>query len=104
MNRRLFFFALLAALLFFGQQGAAVHAISHLAESLPGQSQQDQNLPHSPACDKCVVYAGVGSAVATASFNFFGVAGVSPQQALLPAGIYYLSPKVYFSGAPPPLA
>lgn len=104
MNRRLFFFALLAALLFFGQQGAAVHAISHLAESLPGQSQQDQNLPHSPACDKCVVYAGVGSALATASFDFTGFTGISPQQAELPAGIHPLSSPDYFSGAPPPLA
>jgi hypothetical protein len=104
MNRRLFFFALLAALLFFGQQGAAVHAISHLAENLPGQTQQDKNLPHSPACDKCVVYAGVGSAVAPAGFDFSGVAGVSPQLALLPASVDYLAPKVYFSGAPPPRA
>ncbi|MGE5027493.1 MAG: hypothetical protein ACM3JK_03380 [Betaproteobacteria bacterium] len=102
MNWRLFFFALLAALLFFGQQGAAVHAIFHLAESLPGQSQQDKNLPHSPACDKCVVYAGVGSAVATTSFSFAGCAGTPLQQAVLPASAYYLTSKVYFSGAPPP--
>ena len=63
MNSRLLFLLWLAFALLFAQQGAALHALSHLADSVPAQSQQEKNLPHSPACDKCVVYAQLGSAV-----------------------------------------
>ena len=59
-----------ALALLFAQQGAALHALSHLAETLPAQSQQEKHLPHSPACDKCVVYAGMGSAAAAAPPSF----------------------------------
>lgn len=52
--------------LFFAQQGAVLHALSHLTEHFP--AQQEKHLPHSTVCDDCVAYAGVGSAVATASF------------------------------------
>jgi hypothetical protein len=58
---------LLVFALLFTQQGAAIHALSHLSESLPSHSRQDKQLPHSPACDECVAYAGVGNAVAASS-------------------------------------
>ena len=104
MNRRIFFYALLSALLFFGQQGAAVHALSHLAEKLPAHSEQDKNLPHSPVCDKCVVYAGIGSAAPSSPLTF-----AIGETAGIPAAMSFLlffSPPLhsYFSRAPPRLA
>ena len=65
MNLRLLLSLWLAFFLLFAQQGAALHALSHFADSVPAQSQQEKHLPHSPACDKCVVYAGIGSAAAS---------------------------------------
>lgn len=59
--------ALLAFALLIAQQGAALHALSHLTEPLPSQSQQDKHLPHSSACEKCVAYAGIGSALAASA-------------------------------------
>lgn len=62
MRSRLLFSLWLAFVLLFAQQGAALHALSHFADGVPAQSQQEKHLPHSPACDKCVVYAGIGGA------------------------------------------
>jgi len=59
-----------ALALLFTQQGAALHALAHLAENLSPQSEQEKHLPHSPACDKCVVYAGMGSAAASVAPSF----------------------------------
>jgi hypothetical protein len=38
-----------------GQHGATVHEISHLADLVPSSQQQDQ-APHAPVCDKCLSY------------------------------------------------
>src|SRR5512143_2785999 len=76
--------ALLAFALLFAQQGAALHALSHLAEPPAGQSQQDKHVPHSPACEKCVVYAGIGGAVASGALDIasgIAVAGPVARQA-----------------------
>jgi len=62
MNSRLLLSLSLALFLLFAQQGAALHALSHLADDMPAQSQQGKHLPHSPVCDKCVAYAGIASA------------------------------------------
>jgi len=62
MRSRLLFSLWLAFVLLFAQQGAALHALSHFADGVPAQSQQEKHLPHSSACDKCVVYAGIGGA------------------------------------------
>ena len=98
---RLLLFLFIALALLFAQQGAAIHALSHLSEPLPSHSQQDKHLPHSPACDKCVVYAGVGSAVAASSLNIPAETihlrhSVSTQPSLLsqPA-------RLYLARAPP---
>lgn len=72
MNTRLLYSLLLAFALLFAQQGAVLHALAHLAEGTPTQSQQEKHLPHSPACDKCVVYAGIGSAASSSPLVFHG--------------------------------
>jgi hypothetical protein len=95
-------FAWLAFFLLFAQQGAATHALSHLTEHRP--AQQEKQLPHSPACDKCVVYAGVGAGAASATATFeLPSAGVEP--GLLPAPAFRSeTPSHYRSRAPPVLA
>ena len=101
MKTRFFYTLLLALALLFAQQGAALHALSHLADGVPEHSQQEKHLPHSPACDKCVAYAGVGSAAFSAPFTFEGqfIAGI------LAATVYLLvlsAPlHAYRSRAPP---
>lgn len=61
MHRMKFFLHVcVIALLLVLQQGAAVHALSHL----PGNTQQDDGAPAgSEACAKCLGYAQVGSAL-----------------------------------------
>jgi len=104
MNSRLLFSLWLAFALLFAQQGAALHALSHLADSVPAQSQQEKNLPHSPACDKCVVYAGIGSAAPSSPPAFFAeettvILAAVPFLLFFPAPFYS-----YLSRAPPRLA
>jgi hypothetical protein len=48
---------LVFALLFF-QQGSALHALSHLADT----SQQHDQETHPNACEQCAVYAQLGNA------------------------------------------
>lgn len=64
MIRRFLFILSLVAVFGLGQQGAAAHAISHMADG-QGESQQHKQLPHSQNCEKCVVYAQLGSAIDT---------------------------------------
>lgn len=92
---RLLLFLLLAFTLLFAQQGAAIHALSHLSEPLPTHSQQDKQLPHSPACDECVVYAGIGGAVAASkliipsiTLHLLPVAAIQPLLLSHPAPLY----------------
>jgi hypothetical protein len=67
MLHRLFLSFTLALLFGLGQQGAAVHAISHFADWQQDQEQPDKG-QHQSTCDKCVVYAELGSAVGTQHF------------------------------------
>lgn len=100
---RLLLFLLLAFTLLFAQQGAAIHALSHLGEPLPTHSQQDKQLPHSPACDECVVYAGVGGAVAASKLIIPSVTvHVLPVAAIQPA-LLSQPARPYQARAPPPL-
>jgi hypothetical protein len=64
MLSRLFLSFTLALLFGLGQHGAAVHAVSHFADWQQGQQQPNKG-QHQSTCDKCVVYAGLGSAVGT---------------------------------------
>ena len=104
MNSRLLLSLWLAFALLFAQQGAALHALSHLADSVPAQSQQEKHLPHSPACDKCVVYAGIGSAAPSSPPAFFA----EETTVILAAALFLLffpaSFYSYLSRAPPRLA
>ncbi|HQR50455.1 MAG TPA: hypothetical protein PKW44_02315 [Methylophilaceae bacterium] len=62
MMRRIFLVFTLALLFGLGQQGAAVHAVSHLADWQQSQQQPDKG-QHKSTCDKCVAYAQLGGAV-----------------------------------------
>jgi hypothetical protein len=101
---RLLLFLLLAFALLFAQQGAANHALSHLSESLPSHSQQDKQLPpHSPACDKCVVYAGVGTALASSALAIPAAAAQIPYLAIIPPALPSQPARLYHARAPPVL-
>lgn len=67
MLRRLFLIFTLALLFGLGQQGAVTHAFSHLADAQQQNRQQDKS-HHSSTCDKCVVYAALGSAIGNSTF------------------------------------
>jgi len=103
MNSRLLFPLWLAFALLFAQQGAALHALSHFADGVPAQSQQEKHLPHSPACDKCMVYAGIGSAAASSPPIFTA----QETTVILAAALFLLffsTPlRTYLSRAPPRL-
>jgi len=66
MLRRFILSFALAVLFALGQQGAAMHEISHYADLAPS-SQQDK-APHSPVCDQCLSYGKVVSALGVAYF------------------------------------
>ncbi|MDD5404784.1 MAG: hypothetical protein PHZ14_09660 [Sulfuricella sp.] len=97
-------FLLLAFALLFAQQGAVVHALSHLAGPQPSHSQQDKHLPHSPACEKCVAYAGIGSAVAATGLSLPTPALAGAHFQREPGGRLAQAVCHYHSRAPPSLA
>lgn len=66
MLRRMFLIFTLAFLFGLGQQGAAMHAISHYADAQ--EQQQDKKTHSTAACEQCVVYAKLASAVPSATF------------------------------------
>lgn len=104
MKFRLILNLCFALALLFAQQGAAWHALSHLAESLPAHSGQDKNLPHSPACDKCVVYAGIGSAAPSSPPPFAAQETTVILAAVLLLLFFPAPLHSYLSRAPPRLA
>lgn len=103
LRSRLLPFLLLAFALLFAQQGAAIHALSHLAEPLPSHSQQDKQLPHSPACDKCVVYAGVGTALASSALLIPATVAQISHLAVTPPALLSQPVRLYHARAPPVL-
>ncbi|GAO37213.1 hypothetical protein SCT_2631 [Sulfuricella sp. T08] len=104
MNSRLLFLLWLAFVLLFAQQGAVLHALSHFADGVPTQSQQDKHLPHSPACDKCVVYAGIGGA-APSSPPVFTIQEAATMLAAVFFLLFFSAPlRTYLSRGPPRLA
>jgi len=104
MNSRLLFLLWLAFALLFAQQGGALHALSHLADGAPAQSQQEKHLPHSPACDKCMVYAGIGSAAPSSPPVFATQETTSALAAVLFLLFFSTTSYSYLSRAPPRLA
>jgi len=101
MRSRLILFVCLAFALLFAQQGAALHALSHFADGVPNQSQQGKHLPHSPVCDKCVVYASIGSA-APSSPPIFATQEPTAILAAVSFLLFFFAPLYsYLSRAPP---
>lgn len=93
----------LAFLLLFAQQGAMLHALSHVPGPVPAQSQPDKQLPHSQACDKCVVYGQLAGSVAATPLVILGPHTAVAFQAALPATHFPFFFPAYSSRAPPQL-
>jgi hypothetical protein len=68
MLKRTFINYVLPLLFLFAQHGAVTHEISHYSEPAP-LTQQKQQTPHSPICDKCVSYGEMAGALGTPSFH-----------------------------------
>ncbi len=68
MFKRTFMSFLLPLLFLFAQHGAVTHEISHYADQAP-LTQQKQQTPHSPICDKCVAYGEMARALDSPSFH-----------------------------------
>lgn len=73
MLRRMLLIFTLAFLFGLGQQGAAMHAISHYADA---EEQQQDKKPHSTAaCEQCTAYANLAGAVPSSTFILPSVTG-----------------------------
>jgi hypothetical protein len=86
-----------AFVLLFAQQGAVTHALTHLAE----HAGQEKHLPHSPACEQCVAYAGIGAAPAPAALVFAALLAAGLLSAALPLWFFSVPRRFYRSRAPP---
>ncbi len=104
MWRRLLPIVALVLLFSLGQQGAAMHAISHLADAQTQQGSGDQKGTHLSFCDKCVVYAALDGVVDSHSFNLAIVA--APRSLFLESGArHFAAPSLHYAArAPPSLA
>jgi hypothetical protein len=71
----------LALTLVIGQQGAALHALSHFVPESP--AKQDKHAPDGGACEKCVAFAKIGSALPGGSLALEALPG--EELRLLPA-------------------
>lgn len=101
MNRTLYSLIVAFALLF-AQQGALWHGVSHT--TVPTNSQQDQSLPHSEQCAKCVAFAHIGAAAPAQPLHFVLPVRLSARiQFDVPAALPSLN-LPYQSRAPPVLA
>lgn len=103
MLRRLFLIFTLALLFGLGQQGAVMHAFSHLADAQQHDRQQDKS-HHSSTCDKCVVYAELGSAIGSMPFALPAIPQAfqpHPAPVLRSRSVLY---QPYSARAPPILA
>lgn len=80
MLRRQFAYALLSLLLLLSQQLALTHGMSHWQGGRAGQSQAaaseqqrmaSKSLALEQACDQCLAFAQLGSALGTPNFAFY---------------------------------
>lgn len=101
MLRQLLLILSFAFLFGLGQQGAATHAISHLAD---WQEQQPDQAPHNPHCEECVAYAGLASALTSQAFVLAVVAPSFEPYAALTPSTPGTTPLHYSARAPPVLA
>ncbi|HSI22242.1 MAG TPA: DUF2946 family protein [Methylophilaceae bacterium] len=102
MLRRLFLTLTLAFLFGLGQQGAAMHAISHYADA--HEQQQDKQTHSTAACEQCVVYAHLAGAAPSAAFLLPPCTGthVTVAAQTVAADSFYL--LAYSARAPPVFA
>lgn len=98
MLRRLLFTLSLVLLFGLGQQGAAAHAVSHLAD---WQGQQQDKSSHNQTCDKCVVYAQLGGAMPSAGHVLPPADGQHVTAAARQYTLDSLTPLPYSARAPP---
>lgn len=93
----------LALLFALGQQGAALHEISHYADFAPASQQQDK-APHSPVCDKCLSYGELAHALTAHVFSL-PFAPTSFEAAIYSDGSHFSSSsRPYAARAPPRFA
>jgi len=57
---RAFFPLLLTLLLFFAQQGGAIHALRHALAGQEQSSDEHEHAPHTSACGHCAAYTQLG--------------------------------------------
>jgi hypothetical protein len=102
MILRPFFYAWVAFILLFAQQGAYTHALSHLQP--PAEHQQDKDTHHSPVCDKCVVYGEVGGALHVSPLVFSAPQKVAIEPSVVHSDFSPVTLRAYSSRAPPRFA
>jgi hypothetical protein len=102
MLRRLILSFALAVMFAFGQQGAAMHEISHFADLAP--SQQQDKAPHTSACDQCLSYGKLVSALAVSGFHAPAISGDFALHATEHTSHDRLTQRYYAARAPPFLA
>jgi hypothetical protein len=93
--------ALLALLLLLSQQMGIVHAVSHLSGK--PDSRTEQQLPFGQACDQCLAFAAVGSALTgnglLAALQTYALSIF----ALVPGTLYFPATVWAFHSRAPPL-
>jgi hypothetical protein len=97
--KRLFLPLCLAFALLFAQQAGAAHALGHAFEQT---RQQDQHAPHSPACEQCAAYAGLGGALTAGTYDF--ALAAAPGAAIPHRTVSYLSTRILAAAARGPPA
>ncbi|HEX5538807.1 MAG TPA: hypothetical protein VFX01_03370 [Methylophilaceae bacterium] len=88
----------------FGQQGGAVHEISHFANLVPGSQQQDKAPHSSSVCDKCLVYGSLASAIHVAYFSPALLANQFETTQFQATALRVATADAYLARAPPVLA
>ena len=96
----------LSLVLLFAQQMALVHAMSHYAgrsgQPTQGQSQVSKGLAADQACEQCLAFAQIGSALGTPNFAFYTPDAATAQDAPAVAdGVFRPCPCAFRSRAPP---
>jgi hypothetical protein len=96
--------ALLALLLLLSQQMGYAHAVSHLSDSTH-RTRQNKQLPIEQACDQCLAFAQIGSALTSHALLIFEDATPGFIAPFLPTHILvHRTVCVFHSRAPPMLA
>ena len=101
MRARLIFHIWLVFVLLFAQGNALAHSIAHFSEPAPFQSQNGKQLPHGPACDKCVVYADMAGALPAIASWLPGALLDAIPGSLLYVSFVSVADCFYSSRAPP---